>query len=157
MKFNKFLGVIGIVATLGLGACSATPYSDVGTVLGAGAGGAGGWFGTSKILDNVGNLNPTQRKIAQGGGAVLGAVAGGFLGRSIGKPWDNQNAIDGNRNAITQNRNMIGQNGQRIDQMGNSYQSGYGQPSNVHIYNGMGGGMNQNCQIRNNYVICNSM
>lgn len=170
MKMNKVMIALAVALPLLTGACSSTPYSDVGTVVGAAGGGAGGWFGTSKILDHVGNLNPTQRKIAQAGGGVVGALLGGVVGRSIGKPWDQQNAIDANRNGIADNRegiisnrNMIGQNADSIGHIGrqNNNRVVYYQapPQNVVVPQQApqnGNNLNANCKIQRNYVVCNS-
>lgn len=140
MKFRNVL-IVGVLA-FSLSGCITT----LGTVGGGLAGGAAGGYAGSMFGKGLG------KTIATAGGALGGALVGGFLGHSLTLPYANSDRID-------QNAYGIDRNGRRLDHM-DGRMSGQGQGQNggpVYVMPNNGGNQNPyNCQIQNNYVVCNS-
>jgi|APSaa5957512493_1039668.scaffolds.fasta_scaffold49174_4 hypothetical protein len=154
---NKGLMVAAVVAAgVALSGCQ---MSNVGAGLGGLGGAAAGVFGGSKIGQGKG------RKAAMLGGGLLGALGGAFVGNTLGKPYDNANAIRGNAVRLDQHGRMINQNGQRIDRNGRLIRDNQVRLEERQNFGGNRtyyGGQPQyqqpivRCKIVNNYTICNS-
>jgi uncharacterized protein YcfJ len=141
MKIRNVL-LVGMLG-LSLSGCLSTIGTMAGGLAGAGAGGYAG----SMVGSGLGNT------IATVGGALGGAVVGGFLGNSLTMPYENSDRIDQTMVAVDRNGRRIDHMDGRLTGMSNS-----GGGSNVYMMpNGGGGNQNPyNCQIQNNYVVCNS-
>jgi hypothetical protein len=148
---NIKMTLLAATAALSLGACNLTTsdYTGLaGTALGAG----GGYMAGKQFSKRY---SGRKAKLIQAGGAVGGGILGGLLGKTLGKPYENSNAIESNAMGIHQNS-------QGIQYLANQPKgqgpNGSGGPVTINnIYGGQGqGGMQPNCFVRNNYVICNS-